>query len=328
MATPDEAEELLRKGHEAVNRGHYIEARKISKTLLRMRFTGGFEIAALNLQKAGKPKAAVRILERGVRKGPKVWLLWQLLGNLRSDLGDFDGASKDYDRALACPNVNPSSVHLNRAILMDRQGKYEESINALVLVQDEDLSLRADAVRLGLLNGMERYEEAAELAKAILDELSTSEEGAELVASVKADLGLAIWKAKGDRESALQFAYAAIDSFPNCKQALWLIREIEGKKSSRAKHLCVIVQGTIGIVDNSENGFYQTFDVVADNEREALGYIRRLFPAEIQVSLRIDEFEEKGPKPTEPKGVYRLSARFYFDEAENDAHPNEEPRVE
>jgi tetratricopeptide (TPR) repeat protein len=100
---------------------------------------------------------------------PSVWLLWQLLGNYRSDLGRYDAAHDAYARALECPGVEPSSVHLNRAAALAREDRAEEAFEALAQVTDPALELRRESLRVGFLVDADRYPEAVKAARKTLD---------------------------------------------------------------------------------------------------------------------------------------------------------------
>src|SRR6266536_3597028 len=86
------ATELAQQGYDLIQARQFDEALVLSGRLQEMRYSSGFEIAALALAGRGETERAVQILEEGVAKAPDVWLNWQLLGNYRSDMGLYDSA--------------------------------------------------------------------------------------------------------------------------------------------------------------------------------------------------------------------------------------------
>ncbi|MEL6715618.1 MAG: tetratricopeptide repeat protein [Planctomycetota bacterium] len=79
------AEQWQRSGFEALERGVHVAALAAAEELRALRNTAAFEIGALAHLRAGRADEALQMLEEGVEHGPDVWLLWQLLGNDRSD---------------------------------------------------------------------------------------------------------------------------------------------------------------------------------------------------------------------------------------------------
>ncbi len=80
---------------------------------------------------------------------PDAWLNWQLLGNYLSDAGRFDEAA--YRSALACEQVWADSIHLNQAILAERQGDSREALLELRTRMDHDRRVHRGRMRAGVL---------------------------------------------------------------------------------------------------------------------------------------------------------------------------------
>ena len=60
-------------------------------------------------------------------------------------------------------------------------------------------------------------------------------------------------------------------------------------------------------------GFYTTYDVVADSPEEGLGFVQSIEDEELRSGLIVEEFESLEPRSEEPKGVYRVTSRMYYE---------------
>ncbi len=149
-----ELDALLNEAHSALRNGDLDRAEALGEKLLEIRHSSGFEILALAAQDREDLPKALEILKRGLRQAPGVWLLWQLLGNTRSDLGDLAGAREAYTRALGCPGVWVPSIEGNLAILDVREGEIERALarlDNLPPIDDEGLSAHVLDLRLSIL---------------------------------------------------------------------------------------------------------------------------------------------------------------------------------
>jgi tetratricopeptide (TPR) repeat protein len=306
-------EQLIRKGFDLLEIDDFEAAIKVGKQIQAMRHTSAFEILALAHAGLGDTRRALEVLEEGVQRGPTVWLLWQLLGNYRSDLGFYDAAHEAYESALKCPRVNTSSVHLNAGIALSREKRFDEALSRFALVEDDELQPRVQAQRLHILNERRAYEETIRLGEQLLAEMKTVVE-AEVRSAIKASVGHAYWFGRTDRERALELAQEALTDDCMSQDALWLIREVDGQVSPTAKHYRLLVEGISQERDEHQNelGFFVTYDVVADSVEEALDYVRRVESNDVRRTLIVDESEEIETRPTQPKGVYARTGRVLF----------------
>ena len=317
MAEAARAEKLMQEGFEQLRGGQLRAAERSAKKLIGLRHSSGFELLALVCADRGEPEKAVGILEEGVAKAPTVWLLWQLLGNLRSDLARYAGAEEAYRAALRCAGVDRASVVLNLSILLQRQGKPEEALAALRAVESEDpdLSLRLVTMRLSLLDETGAREEAIRIAEEALSRWRDFDGDPGLLAELHAHLGRALWIARKDKEGAAEHAWKAIRLDATNGIALWLVRELDGDKPKSSRHLRVEIQGewsAAGDAAPSLKGFFRVYDVVADDPDEALAFIRRIEPEQVGASLRIERVEETDTGTAQPRGVYSMSGRIFF----------------
>ena len=112
----EEAARLEASGHGQIEQGELGAALETAGELLAMGWSGGFVLEALVHRWKGEPEVAVSKLEAGTKRAPYDWRLWQLLGNLRSDLSLFDEAIEAFDRAEKCEGSSMVAVRFNRAI--------------------------------------------------------------------------------------------------------------------------------------------------------------------------------------------------------------------
>ena len=87
-----DVEELMEKGREALATSDWETAEAAAREMLDAHHAGGFEILAKVEKGRGNDARAVEILEEGARQAPYEWLLWNLLGNYRSEEGNFPRA--------------------------------------------------------------------------------------------------------------------------------------------------------------------------------------------------------------------------------------------
>lgn len=306
-------EHLMKKGYGLVADGDFETALDVGMRLKQMCHTSAFEIMALSLDGLGRTEEAVEILEEGVTKAPTVWLLWQLLGNYRSDLERYEQSHKAYEVALECPDANCSSIYLNIATVLSRQGRHSEALTSLESVTDASITLRADGLRVSILIEQERFEEALELGADVLEGVTEETDSYDL-ALVEADVAKACWLGYGDREWALELARDALSHAQGLSSALWIIREVENRLSPGNKYYRLLVEGDWPEADDDGNpkGFFISYDVVADGVEDAMKYVRSFEPVERRQSVRLDECEDVEPRPNEPAGVYQIGRYCLF----------------
>jgi len=126
----EEAEALMDRGWELLRQNKPREALKVGWRLEDMRYSGGFEMQAMALWALHRRNEAFAILEAAVATLPSLWRLWQLLGNYRSDEGDYGRAFAAYERALAC-DCDPVDVQYNYANALARAGRWAEAVARL-----------------------------------------------------------------------------------------------------------------------------------------------------------------------------------------------------
>lgn len=317
----ESVDSLIDRGFELLEEGEFEQAIAVGNELLSGSHTSGFEILASAYYGLEDAERAVAILETGVGDAPSVWLLWQLLGNYRSDLGWYAEAHAAYNRALACPGAEASCVHLNVAIALYRQKWYGEALKRLDFVEDAELRARAESVRLSALNNLEDYDEAIRRGEEILATMDMDRDEADDIRSrIEASLGEAYWRGQSDRGRAMELVWQSLAHNRISEGAMWLLREIEGQVSPGAVSYQIMVEGALPERDEEGRrwGFFSTYDVVADSVEEAMDYIRRFEGEEISPSLCVSEYEAIEASPSDPKGVYSYNGRTLFSGEDED----------
>jgi tetratricopeptide (TPR) repeat protein len=312
-------QELIEEAQEALDHGEYERAQRLAERIIEARHTFGFELLARVHQSRENLPRAIAVLQEGVAKAPRAWPLWMLLGELRSDYGEYDLALFAYDTALELEGVDADEVHLNAAIVHERAERPEDALMRLHEIRgsNAETAVQAARIRAEILLDMERPDAAAAAAQDGLARVS-DENPESSVAPLYAALAKAAWM-KGDRERALHHAWEAIEHHPD-EGALWLVREIEGEYSEGAKYYRILVHGIAPadhFDDAKAHGFWRKFDVVAEDEEEAMRLIARVEREETRDDLRADEVEVVDAEAGErPKGVYWCSGHAFYSEDE------------
>lgn len=304
----DSAYDLEAKAHGLLDAGRTDEARAIAEQLLSMGWSGGFEVKALAQQQAGELPGAIATLEEAVSKVPNLWHLWQLLGNLRSDAGDLDGALEAMNQAIGCEAVSEPALRFNRAIVQHRRGEPGKALDDLEMI-------------MALPRPPEFAEDVLSLAARCLSELGRAEDGLTLVESALeacAEDDPRRPRLEGERAVALdRLGRDPSESFAAASEAgvatqdlLALRRRLHPASCSAPKRFRVVTQSPM---DHPEiKGCFRIFDVVADDEAQALALAADTLPvgardgAAIEESAVIEESTELEP------GVHAASGLIYF----------------
>lgn len=310
-------ERLAEKGFGFLNDEEYEAALQVAGELEQKRFTAGFEIAALAHAGLGDLDGAIAVLERGVEFAPAVWINWQLLGNYYSDTERFEKAREAYARASECEGVLADSVRLNQAILENRTGNYSRAEEIVSEITDNNLVFQKPSVLNTAYLGMNRPKEALTVAQDALDSAKSDldpEVAGELIRGI-AEARLALDESK---ESVKGVVLALINSHGPSHPVLTLLRNLDGQYSERARYLRFLFHGVLSESDpmhGDVKGFFSSVDVVAESVDEAIEYIQALQDVDL-ASFEADELEDIEPRPSDPKGVYRMSGRSFYEDEE------------
>jgi tetratricopeptide (TPR) repeat protein len=324
METPDEeiqqrTKALVKQGFEHLQAREFQDAIDVARQLEELRFSAAFELASLAHQGMGNRDEAVRALQRGVDVAPEVWLNWQLLGNSFSDLDRFEEAGAAYEKALQCDQVWTDSVRLNQAVLASRQERFDEALELLGQVVDVQLRFHATEHRINILRRLDRTDEAAAMAEAILEEEHGKEGDVESLARTAAALGRIHLEQGRDRTRLRERILKWMEQYRrDCAPLMAVLRDVDGLWSDKARSFKLTVNVSFPedhLLRGESAGFYVVCDVVADDVDEALYFVRRLEADDLGETFEIDQHRESDVDPQLLKGVYRRSGRvFYGDE--------------
>ncbi|WP_374623911.1 tetratricopeptide repeat protein [Pandoraea sp.] len=318
-----EQDDLMAEAFAHLEAGDPESALEIGKRLESMQYSGAYEVQAMAYADMDEVEQAVAVLEAGVAHAPGVWLLWQLLGNYRSDLGRFPAAIEAYEAAGNCaPDEDLVIVDFNHANALARHGDFSSAQTRLDRVLESPHLAQAGrafvenaiALRMHLFNAQGEPQAAIATYEALhKHEHERDDEGSNVsMADVLAELSLA-HKQSGNNDQALASALEAVQRYKWSDAALWALRAARDAQSDTARTMHLIVEGQWyePLEDEDPDGpppeFVTTYDVVAEDEAEALRLIAECEPPQVRDSLRVVEthpVDHEDESPTPYKGVY------------------------
>jgi tetratricopeptide (TPR) repeat protein len=311
----EETTRLMEEAFEALDGLEIARAVELGRELEKLRHSSAFEILALAFDADEKRDEAIEVLERGVQKAPSVWRLWQLLGNYYSESNRLEDSLNCYRKALECPNVDDSSVHLNRSIALRRNRDYSTALKAIDQVHSESLQPRAISHKMQILNAAGLCVDAVSFGESSVESPLWSSENSEQLAEVHGELAFAIWKLSRDRNRALHHSWKAIELDKHETTAAWVIREQNERASAKARHMSVMIRGRWHEPFEGHDeppGFFATYEVVAETPEESLAFIRPFEPERLRDSLGVEECTEHEFATDMLKGVYDVHPGYYM----------------
>lgn len=311
MSPTQDAEELTREAYAALDNDDLNRAMDISQELINLRHVRGFEILALALEKQDRYTDGIDVLRKGVSVVPDAYPLWELMGNLYSKERDYENAETAYVTALSCAGANSASICYNMAVMLRHSGNPEHALSIAEQINSPLLSVRVNTLKVALLNSLQRYEEAGELANLLISEIMSMEELGDEdmkdLAMVYAELGRAIYLGTGNKQGAFESAWKSLEWERSEPTALWLVRELIGRKSQDSRWYQLEVEGNWYFSleqGKSPPRFRVTYDIVADNIEEAMMFAKHLEPPEIRESMLVKMVSDRGSHPNHTQGLY------------------------
>jgi len=311
--TLQEQKALAAKGFEYVNSGDYEHALIIAERFRKSRYTACFEIAALAHAGMEQKEKAVAVLEEGTSVAPGVWRNWELLGNYLSDLGRYEEAETALRRAMECPKAWTASILMNMAIVESRKGNPEQSLKILLEVSDPEVELPAGAIRIGVLEDLGRNEDLKIQASEVLAKEYGDDTELEPLARISASLGR-VWLLEGREPAEIRaMLKKALRYDPCCLSVLDLIRRVDGRFSSKACFYRCLADFKGAFDDNGARGYFSSFDVIAEDELQAVDFIITHEDDPRIRKARVLETTQGSPAPEEALGIYsRTPCIFYM----------------
>ena len=226
---PDSPAALVNYGYMLLDQGRSSEALVLFRRVEQVE-PGGWAAPygeANALAAMGRTQEAIPAYQRAIGRAPKIPYLYQSLGFAYEDLGDFAGARRVYDEALA---LFPNSA-LGQGVvgvLEAKRGNPEEALaqteSALALRPDQPL-LRLN--RVALLAQVGRVDEAIVASEALLGDASLAPEA-------QRRLGILYDRYRNDPERAARHYREALRLAPDRPDAEQLRRRIATLERSRA----------------------------------------------------------------------------------------------
>lgn len=325
MTDEIDVDELYEQAMQLLDQGDPEAALEIGEQLEAVRWTGGFEVQALALADLDRKDDAIAVLEQGLEKtGGVPWQNWSLLGNYRSDQGDYDGALAAYDSATTVEGADGATLALNRAVVLSRTERVDEALTELRghaadaegRGSSERIYWHFKAILVETLDQAGLGEELDALVAACGAAFAAEDENVDQSKALfAADYACALWQ-RGDGAGAAHWLAAALARDRECDRARWLTRErLRAIHADGGRYYRLMVEGDWPDPANPgdpQTAFFTTYFVVADDEAQALGFIQEFEPEEIRVSLKIEEAEVLEEYIDEPKGVVEVSGGYAF----------------
>lgn len=327
MNKQQEVQELIDEAFEWLEFDKPKKALKIGKKLEKMQHSSGFEIQALAYRDLNKRKKAIKVLERGTRTVPDVWLLWQLLGNFYSEEGQFEKSFEVFEKGLKIPSGDYVSLNYNYVIALERSGSIQKAKEKMSGIFSDkyfpgdvtpELFILVLALHCSLLNKEKKYIEVI----AFFDSQKSKVENHEIkclpeVSSFYVEIATAHFKLKQIKD-ADSFLKKSVKLDKNNTDAQWLYREMRIHESNKNLiHYRIMVHGKWHEAfegDSDPPGFYTTYNLVAKDEAEAFDMIKYFEPDKVHESLTMEEVDVVDESIKEPKGVYGGGGySFYYE---------------
>lgn len=311
--TREEIDQLSHQAWTLIGEEAYDEARQLGQQMVDADEEAGYRILAMIHAAQDESEAALQLIQRGVAHMPQSWQMRLLLGNLLSDAGDFEQAMQAFDQASKLPEAELHWIQINQAVVHGRRGEIDQALNLLQQVDHHEAINEAFEIQLGLLDSVGRHDLIIDLAEEDLDLLQAPETEAEAgtLSRILSHIASAYWYEDYDGDEVEHYLRQAIAFDRTNPDALYLLREQDPIFSDQSQVFSMLVKGVI--FESDEQGleqqveFITSYEVVADDEEEALDLIRRFEITEIDPnSLQVEAIEPRPNEDEEPKGVYQV----------------------
>jgi len=311
--TREEIDQLSHQAWTLIGEEAYDEAHQLGQQMVEADEEAGYRILAMIHAAQEEPEKALQLIQQGVAHMPQSWQMRLLLGNLLSDAGDFEQAMQAFEQASQLPGAELHWIQINQAVVHGRRGEIDQALNLLQQVDHPEAINEAFEIQLGLLDSVGRHDLIIELAEEDLDLLQApeTEEEAATLSRILSHIASAYWYEDYDGDEVEHYLRQAIAFDRTNPDAMYLLREQDPVFSDQSQIFSLLVKGVI--FEPDEQGleqqveFVTSYEVIADDEEEALDLIRRFEITEIDPnSLQVEAIEPRPNEDEEPKGVYQV----------------------
>jgi len=311
--TSEQQLELLAQAEQHLLEGEYEAALTTSQQLAEAGVADAYRIQAQVFAEQEQMDEAVEAIKQGMKLFPDAWDLALFLGNLYGEMGKPDRALRLYDRLNKESDAPKDWIKLHVAAAHAQKQNFDESLNLLQEIEEENVVNHAFELQLNILDGVGRHDMIIELAEEDLEVLRQpeSEADAAQLSRIMSQIAQAYWYEEEDEERIIFYLKQAVAFDRTNPGSLYLLREQDVQFSDDAQGYFLYMKGEIELEQEGETSsrkaFTTAYQVIADSEEEALAFIAAFeIPLIDRESLAIVEVETFENEADEPKGIYEV----------------------
>ncbi|MEO0470380.1 MAG: tetratricopeptide repeat protein [Bacteroidota bacterium] len=319
-----DAVRLGEEAWEAIGEEEFERAKEIGQQLIAGDYESGYRVLGSVHEQMGETEEAEAVLKKGIETYPENWELFLHLGTLYSEANRLEEAIKVLEDAAKLENVESYWIDMNKAVVYYKMQDVDAALNTLQKVTHPDMFNEAFALQLSILDEVGRYDLLLEVVEEGLEETIPPEndQDAEVMSRICFYAAKACYKEE-DEEATQFYLKQAIQYHRSNESTLELIRDIRAEYSDSATLYGIMVQALYE--PETEEGkesfpFMTTYAVLAENEEEAMNYIRDFEIDDVKresmqvMEVEIAEVEEGEESETEAKGIYMVGGMGFMDE--------------
>lgn len=301
MGRQEVANGLLDTGFDHIDNKRWAEALAVADQLLDMRFSGGFEIAALAHEGLGDLDRATTLLQEGVEVIPIAWPLWLLLAQFLALQGDEAEAQSAFDAAADCAEAPRSWVALKHAEFHRAHGRADMALLLLDQHRDDQLT---HAELLTCLNDLGRSKEVVALAPTLLEQA----EEEDMRGPIAAQWVRAMPQIGASRDETYTFLRSLIEGAGPLLDLVGASRFAEDRTLALAQQVGVLLR-----FEGDEGPYGVIAHVRAEGVEDAVAMVLRLLGTDGPV-IHMQEPHIMGTETDAPAGVFFMSPRMLIEE--------------
>ena len=195
-------------------------------------YVAGLEAIANSHSEQGSFENAINAQEKVVALSPKDPEAWNCFGHFFAQLGDYETALQQFDRAIQIDSEHLDGLH-NRALMLGRLDRHDEAVHVLRYALTIEPNCETLLVNLAVeLNRSQRNGEAIKLANRSLEQFPDH-------ARMWLNLGSFYYEA-GQLDSAIESSQRALELDPEKALACWNIACSYAQKGNRNECLAAL----------------------------------------------------------------------------------------